>query len=203
LSDLSAQTGQTSSAVLQMAGNGVTHVIDFDDNGTIGLTFMNNAESQGYRPRYGVTSGSEANYLVTSGTVPAAQFGGAAGIGWSSLLDVPVNDWLDGANATRRHCAAVLAKAGFKPQPGFDQVGAAAQCDALNVLTAAIAAAGAAPSQASFARALNTIRAGYQSASTPGTYLTSERRDAVSSSRAWAFSPACRCMSYTSGTQAL
>jgi hypothetical protein len=197
LSDLSGQVTQVQSAVLKMASSGVTHIVDFDDNGTIGLFFLNTAEGQGYRPRYGVTTGSEFNYLVTSGTSPERQFRGAMGIGWHELLDVPVSDWLSGANASRRRCAAALKAAGQAPAPGFEQTTAAGLCDALGLLQVALSRA---PSvgQAGFASALQGLGAAFQSAATPGTRFDLRRRDGAAMFRTWQYKPSCTCMAYTS-----
>jgi ABC-type branched-subunit amino acid transport system substrate-binding protein len=73
-----------SSAVINFAGNGVTHVLTV--NADL-LPFELSASSQGYRPRYGITSyGAPQAELESNG--PAGQNVGSMGVGWSPTLDV-------------------------------------------------------------------------------------------------------------------
>ena len=73
-----------SSAVINFAGNGVTHVLTV--NADL-LAFELSASSQGYKPRYGITSyGAPQAELESNG--PAGQNVGAMGVGWSPAIDV-------------------------------------------------------------------------------------------------------------------
>lgn len=198
LSDLSGQTAQVQSAVLKFASQRVTHVVNFDDNGTIGLFLMNAAESQGYRPRYGVTSGSEAQYLLQSGSAPAAQLQGALGIGWHTILDVPYRNWLTDKHSSpsRRRCGQVLSRAGIQAQSVFAATLAAGLCDALFTLELVMGKAGATLNRDSYRTALSVLGGGYQSAATPGTDITLDRRDGATRYFFWGFDARCGCMTY-------
>lgn len=198
LSDLSGQTTQVQSAVLKFASEGVTHVVNFDDNGTIGLFLTNAAESQGYRPRYGVTTGSEFQYLVQSGSVPREQLSGALGIGWHTILDVPYQDWLSDkhASASRKRCGAVLAKANVRVGGVFAATLAAGLCDSLYTLEATMRQAGSALSRDTYRATLAGFGDAYQSAATPGTSLSADRRDGAARYFHWGFDAQCTCMTY-------
>jgi hypothetical protein len=71
-------------AVLRFRADGITHVISTDQ---FLFLFMNNADSQGYRPRYGIST-PNAPGLLLQGTVPANQLAGALGVGFLPDLDV-------------------------------------------------------------------------------------------------------------------
>lgn len=73
-----------SSAVLQFRGNGVDHVIGTESSL---VAFQLQAQSQGYRPRYGVhTLNAPLTFLQTNGG--ATQNAGAVGVGWAPAFDV-------------------------------------------------------------------------------------------------------------------
>lgn len=78
------------SAVHYFKGKGVTHVVVTD----VELTaFQQSAASQGYRPRYGITTyNAPYNNLEASGLTPAGANTGAMGVGWSPAMDVSDNN---------------------------------------------------------------------------------------------------------------
>ena len=203
LSDLSGQTAQVQSAVLKFASERVTHVVNFDDNGTIGLFLLPQAESQGYRPRYGVTTGSEFQYLLQSGSVPPSQFRGTLGIGWHTILDLPYADWLTGphANPSRKRCGAVLERAGIRPEGVFAATLAAGLCDSLYMLEAAMSGAGKTLNRDTYRSVLSSFGPTYQSAATPGTELSLDRRDGAARFYNWGYDEECGCMSYRGGAR--
>jgi ABC-type branched-subunit amino acid transport system substrate-binding protein len=71
-------------AVVNLAGNGVTHVMTINADQ---LPFELSASSQGYRPRYGLTSYAAMQAELESNG-PAGQNVGAMGVGWSPSVDV-------------------------------------------------------------------------------------------------------------------
>lgn len=73
-----------SSAVLQFRGNGIDHVIGTESSL---VAFQTQAQSQGYRPRYGIhTLNAPLTFLQTNGG--ATQNSGAVGVGWAPAFDV-------------------------------------------------------------------------------------------------------------------
>jgi hypothetical protein len=79
-------TSESNSAVLQFRGSGVTHVILLD-GGAHALVFGVSAESQGYRPRYGVWTGNGPGVAMELNT-PKRQLVGALGVGTAPPMDV-------------------------------------------------------------------------------------------------------------------
>ncbi|HYZ92441.1 MAG TPA: hypothetical protein VFA34_08605, partial [Actinomycetota bacterium] len=70
-----------SAGVLRFRSNGVTHVLIIDDSGLVAFAWMQQAESQGYRPRYGLTSADAPSAFLIN-NVPHAQLRGSIGVGW-------------------------------------------------------------------------------------------------------------------------
>ena len=76
---------QISNAILRLRASNVTHVAFVPTGGAVPFIFMNEAESQGYRPRYAMNS-LDIPYFV-SDQAPAGQLAGALAIGWSPASD--------------------------------------------------------------------------------------------------------------------
>jgi ABC-type branched-subunit amino acid transport system substrate-binding protein len=87
-SDLSSIAAQSNNAILKFRSEGIDHVIFLASQGTVPFTFMPAAESQGYRPRYAITSEDLPMFLASN--VPSAQLSGAVGVGWDRTGDVPL-----------------------------------------------------------------------------------------------------------------
>jgi ABC-type branched-subunit amino acid transport system substrate-binding protein len=129
--DLAATETQIQSAVLRFRSAGITHVIIASGYGsTIAGQWMHLAERQGYRPRYGLTSGATgASKEVFSGSDISAQFHGAIFFGWAPPTDL--GDQY--ANTTPVvQCNALLRQAGIV------DTRAKATCDYLNLLKAGL-----------------------------------------------------------------
>lgn len=124
-----AANGDFGGAVLQFAGNGVTHVIS--TNADL-VAFQLSAASQSYRPRYGVhTLNAPVSFLEQ--TSPRGQNSGALGVGWSPSFDV--NDSNDAETAGEQQCDAIFTRAGqgFQGKRLAETV-AFAFCDAIRLI---------------------------------------------------------------------
>lgn len=83
---LASGGNEMSSAVLNFRSAGVNRVIFFEP--WLGyFTFMNNAESQNYRPTYGLTSQQGPQLAMDLGFVPPAQLVGAKIVSWNPMTD--------------------------------------------------------------------------------------------------------------------
>jgi hypothetical protein len=101
-------------AVLQLRSDGVTHVFSTD---ALLFGFMQNAESQGYRPRYAINSINLPN-LFLAATAPAAQLRGAAGVGWAPQLDVDErHDPSPALIPGKRTCTDIARRHGIRYAP--------------------------------------------------------------------------------------
>jgi hypothetical protein len=122
-------------AVLRFRSNNVTHVLDTDQ---FLFAFMNNADSQHYRPRYGIGT-PNAPGLLLQGTAPAAQLVGAVGLGYFPALDVDADNDPGAAVAGAAPCRQTFAKHGltYASDKRFALAYQYLFCDALQLLAGA------------------------------------------------------------------
>jgi ABC-type branched-subunit amino acid transport system substrate-binding protein len=109
-SDLGAIATQMQNAVLKFRSQGIDRVLTLDYQGTLQYFFMTNAENQGYRPKYGLATWSDAEFLRANGS--AAQLAGSTGIGWMPGYDLAVRQLP--VDEPKRRCLAAM-KAGGVP----------------------------------------------------------------------------------------
>lgn len=110
-SDLGSIAAQMQSAALQFRSADVDRVLTLDYQGTLQYFFMSTAESQGYRPRYGLATWSDAEFLRANSS--AEQLAGSTGIGWMPGYDLAVQQLpLD---EPKRRCLAAMRAAEMPP----------------------------------------------------------------------------------------
>jgi hypothetical protein len=112
VSDFGAMANELNSAVLRMRSKGVTHVMMLENNGIIAFFFLDQAESQGYRPRYGFNS-MDVPQVIQKQNGPE-QLTGAVVSGWMPTSDYATADHPGGNDAWTR-CAAIMEGAGIEP----------------------------------------------------------------------------------------
>lgn len=200
--DAGAIGAATSSAVLRLRGDGVTHVIVFDHAALLTLFFMRAADSQEFRPRYGLNTQNGAQALMEGATVPARQLIGSKGIGWFPPLDIPAADnHRDGpySNAERRRCLALLEGKGQT----FDSSNA--ESIAMNICAEwwffrdAVAASGGVLNRDGFMAGVGKLGTSFLAAGNFANRFSSTQHDGVDAYRHYAFNEQCTCMRYTSG----
>jgi hypothetical protein len=189
--ELGQIAAQMQSAVLKFQGDGVDRVLTLDYQGTLQYFFMNTAESQQYRPKYGLATWSDAEFLRANGS--AAQLVGSTGIGWMPAYDLAIRQLP--MDEPRKRCLAVM-KAAQMPalEAQTDSLIQLRACEEvffaerlLNTaqdlstggLAAAAAALGAQPSYSGFAQAFSATK-----------------RWGGSAYRDLAFDSSCSCFSY-------
>ncbi|MCU1600087.1 MAG: hypothetical protein JWO22_796 [Frankiales bacterium] len=132
----STSNADVSGYVLKFKSDGISHVIMCD----LGLfVFAEQAETQHYRPRYGVST-FNTPILFLQGVVPDAQLAGALGSGFDPTLDV--DDAHDPGNAALPAAAACRATAAqhgvsYGPQRRFARGVLYDTCDILGLIVAA------------------------------------------------------------------
>ena len=180
------------SAVLQFRSAGVTHVIV---ESLFLILFPQTAESQGYRPRYTVTTGN-APLLVQSAT-PAQQLRGAVGVGYFPSYDVATAEDPGDPSPYAAHCREIQRAAGNDPQQreswnlqskacdGFALIAEAARLEGLHTRTIADGAAriSSLPPAGAFAISFG-----------------SGRQDGPGAVRDVAYDLECECFTFTSAT---
>ena len=105
--ELGQIAAQMQGAVLRFRNDGVDRVLTLDYQGTLQYFFMNNAESQEYRPKYGLATWSDAEFLRANGS--AAQLAGSTGIGWMPGYDLAISQ--QPTDEPRKRCLAVMKAA--------------------------------------------------------------------------------------------
>ena len=181
-----------SPAVLQFKGKGVTHVIVVDSSL---LPFQLSANSQKYRPRYGVTSYNAPQTLLESNS-PAGQLDGGLGTGWSPSLDVSdANDPGDTGPA-EPECKAILAKGGqtFSGKRLAEAV-AFAFCDGIRLIVQGAAAAGDLTGPGIY-RGIQRIASGFSTAFSFADGLGPGRLFVPGAVRDLVFTSGCKCFRY-------
>lgn len=206
-SDTSNTAAAISNAELRMASAGVNHVMIFDLNGLLSLLFMTNAESQGYRPRYGLTSQSSGSHLADLlGASANGQLKNATGIGWIPVLDLSKSEYPGGKGPVAREtCRRIMLKGGQSQglsSPGAELV-ALGQCDDIFMLQKAFRNVTGAVSGSVIQKAIEGLGTGFATAQSFSTRFGPGRHDGVSSARDMAYVVGCKCFRYTSGIFAL
>jgi hypothetical protein len=135
----SQQQTDFQSAVLKFRAAGVTHVLS--DGANVSL-FMIQASSQGYRPRYAISTYSAPQPFIQT-LAPKDQLPGMVGIGSSPTVDVNLRDD-PGPTPGSPWCLKALKDGGqtFGDNDRFAQAIAFALCDGFRMLVAAAKAGG-------------------------------------------------------------
>ena len=178
---------QGPSAVLRFKEAGVTHVIgDF----SLAL-FAQPAESQRYRPRYGISSLSGGVALPLY--APAVQLNGALGIGWSPQGDVDAAQDPGDVSPAEPRCKKVMQDAGEPTESRLAWFIMAYACDTFSFFDRAIEASGFTP--ANLPAATSGLGA-LAPAFTFGISFPRGRPDGVAYVRDVAFRSSCSCFAY-------
>jgi hypothetical protein len=183
---------QYSSAVLRFKAAGIDRVQFVDVSGLIALQFMQYAESQQYRPRYGLSSANSLSAIRTG--VSSNQLKGAIGIGWMPSLDT---DEHPGFSATAKECLDALHAAGRRTDDPVAVAMALWTCEVLWFFRAAMEHAPEATA-AGFVAGLEALGDSYVPADTYAVQVGRGRYDGPAAVRRLAFRSSCSCFRYTS-----
>jgi hypothetical protein len=200
-SDEASTGAATSSAVLKLRGDGVTHVIILDRKALLTLFFTRAADSQRYFPRYGLNTQNGAQALMDGATVPARQLAGSQGIGWFPTLDLPqaVSGQSAYINDTKKKCLAVMKAHNITFADANAESVGMNTCSSWWFLRDAINASGGNLTRAGFLDGVAKLGSSYLSAGNFANRFTATQHDGVGAFRYYAFDGNCSCMKYTSG----
>jgi len=182
-------SAEASAAVLQMKRTGIDHVLFVPSDGGVPLLFLVAAESQNYRPRYGMTTFDNPFFL--SSNLPAAQLQNAQVVGWSVATDTDQTHDPRPKDSPSRQCHAIEAAAGHQfnfPIEGW--------CNMLFFLKAALDAQPEG-SPAAIRRAVEAFGEGYPSRSGFGTRFAPGRHDGLREVRRMVFDGGTSRFTYT------
>jgi hypothetical protein len=195
-----ATSAQLSSAVLRLRAAGVTHVVPLDDHGILCFLFMPQADSQGFRPRYGLSTNNQP--FVIEDNVPPEQFKGAVGVGWIPADDVAF-ERNPGGNPTEDRCREIFQKAGAQFPSRFAWSNALNYCDSLLFLKSAVDRAPTLSVDGFRTAVADLAAGGFASAYTFRTAFTRDRHDGAAAYRAFRFHDDCRCVRYEGPVRAV
>ena len=199
-SDIGAQAAAVKSAQLAFATAGVTHVIPFESNGGLSTFFLPTARTQGYYPRYGISTASGFEALREAGVADNRQFNGAVGFGWVPSVDLQPSDNPEKgrySNEARRHCRQVLRDHGITPDSGNAEGIALGACANLYLLREAAAKTPERLTVATLAEAIESLGDSYEAAGGFGLAFAPGRHDGAAKAYHWSYSEACACFRYS------
>jgi hypothetical protein len=183
-------------AVLHFRSRGVDRVLLVSDFEQVALLLLaNNAESQGWRPGYMLSSAAQASVMRSN--IPAGQWPQLHGVGWSPGIDI--DDPHQPLPPVDRRCLDLI-KAGGVTVAGWQNVYiATTECAQVFFLDAALRAAGGNAQGKALMAGVSSLGSTFQS---PGivagrTYFAPNRRDGVAAVAPFAYVKTCRCMKYT------
>jgi hypothetical protein len=187
--DLARAANEASAAVLQLRSKGVDRVLFLGSGLALPFVFPTAAESNGYRPRYGITSDEGPDFMAS--TAPEAQMSGAMAVGWEPQYDVADSDSVLAQSSVWRECAEVMRKAGFTPRDGR-------RCTAIYFLERGLQGApGLTPE--TLRQGVDRIKRAAYSTQTYATFYGPGRFDGVGAVRMLRFQAECTCFRYISG----
>ena len=173
--------------VLKAASEGVDRVL-FLCTACAGVV-MTYADSQSYRPKYGLTSWNQINALA--GSAPASQLEGSRAVGWSPLIDTGRPDM---TNSGSKRCLAVMKE---QAPDAASQLQAFSYCDMLYSLEEGAKFAPGQLTSESLLFGLQQLGVRHRSPFTLTTRLTPQARWGVDTARLLAFDAGCTCFRYT------
>lgn len=186
-----------SSAVLAFRQKGIDHVFIGDGPAGIfagaGLTllFLQNADSQGYYPRYGFNTYNSPDF----DSHPQRQLVGMLAIDGADTE--PANDEGIELNPVREHCVKLMQKKGLPVGDELTRLLAANACEIAFFTEAILDKAGGTTLDRVIPAGLS-LGTSYRSPLTYGTRLTGDRRDGLYLFRNLKFDQGCACITYTS-----
>jgi hypothetical protein len=197
-----AQIGNTA---VRYKGEGITHVMIMEGGGAIALFFMQSAERQQYRPRYGLHSGSGgtaiADLLAAGGEQDARnQLDDSVMVGWTPTIDVREEDkpaWA--APPSQKLCYKQMRKGGVSMDSANAKAQALGICDHVWTIQASLdathAAANGVLNQETWYRALGRIGS-LQLTHGMGFQMSPSNRDGLELAIEAKFINRCTCFRY-------
>ena len=185
--NVQAGLAATQSAVLKFASEGITHVFGAS------TFFLQDAENQGYRPRYAYNPGLGELGVENS---PKAQLNGLMTVGWAPTNDVnPENG--PPQTPVEKHCQDLMRKVGVTSTARTDLKTIYALCDVFFSFAAALPA-GASPTPAGLRQGFEALGTRFQPALTFAARFGVGRHAAVDEVRDMAYVNSCNCLKYMS-----
>jgi len=194
---------QLAGAVLRWKANDVQRVIVFANGGGVWLLFAQNAESQSYRPWYGVSTMDRP--FFTADLIHPAQLENVHGTGFWLTLDIDESEHPPLEPVEQECFRVVNERAGEDMnQRDLDGIGVLALCDLFRQVAHAFAPATGQPiTRADVPRLYQRMGAGYDSVVMGPVDFSAGRWDAATRHRDLTYDTGCSCVKYTSPWRAI
>jgi hypothetical protein len=187
---------EATSYVVRFRNEGVTNVLFLGEAGLYPLFFMRAADTQGYTPKYGLST-DHAPAASLQGTAPARQLANAIGMGWTPIIDVDAAHDPGPVNSNNALCLDIMRKAGQDMSSRQPQITALGYCHGLFWFQAALAKAKDI-TVAGLSLGAAGLGTSFASPGVYGTRYTSLIHDGVDAYRDFTFKTDCNCFVYTS-----
>ena len=200
--DLGSTSASVQNAVLSFQTQHIDHVLLFDglaginNSGILVIEWMNQAESQQYRPRYGLNSTSGFNAL--NGDVPQAQQANSVGVGWLPFLEAEESDWGPSHwSAQTKLCLKIMADAGQAATNNNQRAIQIGLCDRYFFFKRVLDPVKGPLNQATAMAAINAIGGSYHPGTTFGIFVDRNHHSAVTQVRNVVYVGSCQCYRYS------
>lgn len=185
--NLTAGLAATQAAVLRFKAQGITHVLGAS------AFFLEDAQTQGYRPRYVIPIGSAQGY---TGVVPVQQMVGAMSVGFKPADDVDGAHDPGPVSAAQTKCTSIMRKGGQSPSARAALSSMEAVCDVTFLLRDALAGA-TGLSNAVLAQGVDRLGTSWHSAQTFKSDFSAAHHASAVAIRDIGYAASCSCMKYT------
>ncbi|HVU61605.1 MAG TPA: ABC transporter substrate-binding protein [Mycobacteriales bacterium] len=185
----SSDASQLAAAALRFKADGVTHVLTY---GFLSV-FPAVAATQGYYPRYGVSSWDGLQTAVSSGS--PRDFAGALGVGWTPFEDVGAAQ-APAKSPAERKCLSIMAAARQTTTNRTTDAVMAVQCDQFFLLRDALAGGGPL-TPTLLAQGIEALGSRFSSALSFGERFGPDRHAGVAAFRPLGYDGGCSCFRYT------
>jgi hypothetical protein len=187
---ISSYSAEANNAILRFRSEHIDHVMSISDP-AVGVLFMTAAESQGYRPRYGLNSLDFPD--IAQNNAPAAQLHRAVAVGWAPTRDLEQPQ--DPGSPQETLCDQIFHNAGIVIPGRTAQDRARGACDGLFFLKAALDRASEV-SAAGLRASTDHLGSSYLSPFTFATSFAPGRFDGAAAVRVASYDDACACFKY-------
>ena len=197
--DNSAIASGATNAELRFSSEHIDLVIFVSPGGAAETYFMSNAQTQGYKPKYGIWSSDSPTILAS--TAPSAQLAGSIGVGWLPGLDVAAAQDPTAQTPAGKACLKLGQSMGLD-ESGLGNALVRSACDVFFTVQRAMNSdARTATDTAALEQAIENIGSSYAAASTFAIHWVGGHHDAAGGYRNLAYSSGCSCFEYVGGTQ--
>lgn len=192
-----AQESDISAAVLRFQTDNVKTVVFVAPSGVIEVLFMNAADNQQYRPDYGLGDSTDPWFIANA--APPEQVKHIYGAGSLPISNVEVARYP--TTPREKACLDLIRARGENNADRHGSLTATLYCEAIREFTAVGAVAVGPLTTDSFAAAYPKVGTTYAPISTFAIDFGTGRHDNASQYRLLAYTAACGCVTYTSGSR--